>query len=163
MTLEVWKVGRCHEAKYCETIFKVRQPFLIIMEEIIWTWSPEDCTLWILVGDGGYAYDPFNLAQQDCEFLGKIYSIDVHKIPTYQDCAAPIISRIEDIPDEQRCHITRIAKGVCNGGSIIFEKDCDCYIKYVSLIDEDNIESAVAFIEPCKTLAGDHGKVVNQP
>ena len=146
-TLEEWKVvNNGHQVKciYKSTLFQVRMPFANHLGRNNLAWSPESQTLILLVGDGGYAYDPFNLAQKDSEFLGKMYSIDVDSIPKYDYTNAIVFSKFSDIHCDQLPFISRIAKGICNGGSIVYERT-DTWITYVTLIGQDNSESAVAF------------------
>lgn len=62
------------------TLLNLRRPFSNHNGFNSLNFSPETGKLVLTTGDGGSAYDPFNLSQDDLEIAGKIIEMDVDKI-----------------------------------------------------------------------------------
>ena len=105
--------------------------------------SPETGRLVLVTGDGGAAYDPFNLAQDDGEIAGKVIEIDVDRVPMYDE--APVASRFAELPPDVRAALAVVAKGVRNASGLSYQRAGGGFAKYLGQVGQDLTEAIFAF------------------
>ena len=107
--------------------------------------SPETGKLILTTGDGGSAYDPFNLSQDIMEIAGKIIEIDVNNNTFINN--PPIVTRFDELPATVQRNLSVMAKGVRNIPGISFQRYYDQYIKYLGNVGQNLIESIFSFTD----------------
>ncbi|XID94916.1 PQQ-dependent sugar dehydrogenase [Paenibacillaceae bacterium WGS1546] len=143
-TVEEWIVQSNGQPQRQRTLLNLRRPFFNHNGVNSLNFSPETGKLVLTTGDGGSAYDPFNLSQDDMEIAGKIIEIDVGK-PTFID-HPPVVTRFDELPVPIQETLTVIAKGVRNIPGISFQRFYHQYIKYAGNVGQDLVESIFSFI-----------------
>lgn len=142
-TLEEWILQDNGQPVRRRTLLSIRRPFMNHNGVNTLNFSPETGHLVLTTGDGGLAYDPFNLAQDNIEIAGKIVEIDVNMDVFIDD--APAITRFYELPDQIQQSMTVIAKGVRNITGIAYHRFNNSYIKYVGNVGQDLVESVFSF------------------
>ncbi|MFZ5644682.1 MAG: PQQ-dependent sugar dehydrogenase [Bacillota bacterium] len=143
-TVEEWVLQSNGYPQKRRTLLNLRRPFFNHNGVDSLNFSPETGKLVLTTGDGGSAYDPFNLSQDDNEIPGKIIEIDV-VMKTYID-NPPVVTRFSELPESVQKALTVIAKGVRNIVGISFQRVCNQYIKYIGNVGQDLVESIFSFI-----------------
>lgn len=143
-TVEEWILQSDGQPQRRRTLLNIRRPFLNHNGVNSLNFSPETGKLVLTTGDGGSAYDPFNLSQDDMEIAGKIIEIDVTK-NTFID-NPPVVTRFNELPVPIQETLTVIAKGVRNIPGISYQRYYNQYIKYVGNVGQDLVESIFSFI-----------------
>lgn len=144
-TVEEWILQSNGQPEKRRTLLNLRRPFLNHNGVNSLNFSPETRKLILTTGDGGSAYDPFNLSQNDMEILGKILEIDVTK-NTFIDNPS-VVTRFNELPTPIQETLTVIAKGIRNIPGISFQRLNGQYIKYVGNVGQDLVESIFAFVQ----------------
>ncbi|MNO57597.1 hypothetical protein D3C76_481380 [compost metagenome] len=144
-TVEEWILQSNGQPQKRRTLLNIRRPFLNHNGVNSLNFSPETGKLVLTTGDGGSAYDPFNLSQDDMEIAGKIIEIDVGK-NTFID-NPPVVTRFNELPMPIQETLTVIAKGVRNIPGITFQRFYNQYIKYVGNVGQDLVESIFSFLQ----------------
>ena len=143
-TVEEWGLQSNGQSRKRRTLLNLRRPFLNHNGVNSLNFSPESGKLILTTGDGGSAYDPFNLSQDDMEIAGKIIEIDVGK-NTFID-NPPVVTRFNELPIPIQETLTVMAKGVRNIPGISFQRFNNCYIKYAGNVGQDLVESIFSFV-----------------
>ncbi len=141
-TVEEWIVS--NKTKKLRTILNLRRPFSTHNGFNSLNFSPETGKLVLTTGDGGSAYDPFNLSQNDMEIAGKIIEIDINKNRFIDN--PPITSRFNELPIPLQKILTVIGKGIRNTSGISYQKINNKYIKYIGNVGQRLVESIFSFI-----------------
>lgn len=97
-TLEEWIFQDNGRSARRRTLLNLRRPFMNHNGVNTLNFSPETGRLILTTGDGGLAYDPFNLAQSNIEIAGKIVEIDV-SMDVFND-DIPVITRFNELPEQ---------------------------------------------------------------
>ncbi len=143
-TVEEWVLQSNGQPQKKRTLLNLRRPFFNHNGVNSLNFSPETGKLVLTNGDGGSAYDPFNLSQDDNEIAGKIIEIDVDKKIIIDN--PPVVTGFNELPKSIQEILTVIAKGVRNIVGISFQRVCDQYIKYVGNVGQHLVESIFSFI-----------------
>jgi len=143
-TVEEWILQSNGQPQKRRTLLNIRRPFLNHNGVNSLNFAPETGKLVLTTGDGGSAYDPFNLSQDDMEIAGKIIEIDVVK-NTFID-NPPVATRFNELPVPIQETLTVIAKGVRNIPGISFQRIFNQYIKYTGNVGQDLVESIFSFV-----------------
>ncbi|USK28883.1 PQQ-dependent sugar dehydrogenase [Bacillus sp. CMF21] len=143
-TIEEWILQSNGQPQKRRTLLNLRRPFSTHNGFNSLNFSPETRKLVLTTGDGGSAYDPFNLSQDDLEIAGKIIEIDVGK-NTYIN-NPPIVTRFNELPTTIQETLMVMAKGVRNIPGISFQKFNNQYIKYAGNVGQALVESIFSFV-----------------
>jgi len=143
-TVEEWILYNNGETRRRRTLLKLRRPFMNHNGVNSLNFSPESGRLVLTTGDGGSAYDPFNLSQNNMEIAGKIIEIDV-SMDIYVDPIPPV-TRFNELDLQILESITVIAKGGRNLTGIAYQKFSNYIIKYVGNVGQDLVESIFSFV-----------------
>lgn len=143
-TVEEWVYQQKSQPQKRRTLLNIRRPFLNHNGVNSLNFSPETGKLVLTTGDGGSAYDPFNLSQDDMEIAGKIIEIDVGKNTFINN--PPVVTRFNELPVPIQDTLTVIAKGVRNIPGISYQRFYNLYIKYVGNVGQDLVESIFSFV-----------------
>ncbi|GIP39856.1 glucose dehydrogenase [Paenibacillus sp. J31TS4] len=143
-TVEEWILRSNGQPQRRRTLLNIRRPFLNHNGVNSLNFSPETGKLVLTTGDGGAAYDPFNLSQDMMEIAGKIIEIDVgmHSFIDHP----PAVTRFNELPDSIQNMLTVIAKGVRNITGISYQRYHNHYNKYVGNVGQDLVESIFSFV-----------------
>ncbi len=144
-TVEEWALQSNGQPRKRRTLLNLRRPFLNHNGVNSLNFSPETGRLVLTTGDGGSAYDPFNLSQDDMEIAGKIIEIDVARYPFIE--SPPVVTRFNELPASIQEALTVIAKGVRNIPGIAYQRNYHQYIKYAGNVGQDLVESIYAFVQ----------------
>ena len=144
-TVEEWNLQSNGQPQKRRTILNVRRPFMNHNGINSLNFSPETGKLVLTNGDGGSAYDPFNLSQNNMEIAGKIIEIDVGKNPTFNNSA--VVTRFNELPLPIQESLSVMAKGVRNMVGISFQRYYNQYLKYVGNVGQDLAESIFSFVQ----------------
>lgn len=145
MTVEEWILQSNGQPRKRRTLLNLRRPFFNHNGVNSLNFSPETGKLVLTTGDGGSAYDPFNLSQDDMEIAGKIIEIDVGKNTSIYN--PPVVTRFNELPATILETLTIIAKGVRNIPGISFQRYYNQYIKYAGNVGQDLVESIFSFVQ----------------
>jgi hypothetical protein len=143
-TVEEWILQSNGQAQKRRTLLNLRRPFSNHNGFNSLNFSPESGKLVLTTGDGGGAYDPFNLSQDDLEIAGKIIEMDVSKNTSINNPA--IVTRFNELSPTIQDTLTVMAKGVRNISGISFQKLTHQYIKYAGNVGQDLVESIFSFV-----------------
>lgn len=143
-TVEEWILQENGQPQKRRTLLNIRRPFLNHNGVNSLNFSPETGRLILTTGDGGSAYDPFNLSQDDMEIAGKIIEIDVAKNTFAGN--PPVVTRFHELPVPIQETLTVMAKGVRNIPGISFQRYYNQFIKYVGNVGQDLVESIFSFV-----------------
>ena len=143
-TVEEWNLQTNGQPQKRRTLLNLRRPFFNHNGVNSLNFSPETGKLVLTTGDGGSAYDPFNLSQDDMEIAGKIIEIDVVKNTFINN--PPVVTRFSELPAPIQETLTVIAKGVRNIPGISYQRFYNQYIKYVGNVGQHWEESIYSFI-----------------
>lgn len=144
-TVEEWILQPSGQPEKRRTLLNLRRPFLNHNGVNSLNFSPETSKLILTTGDGGSGYDPFNLAQDDMEILGKIIEIDISTNTSNDN--PPVVTRFNELPTLIQETLTVMAKGVRNIPGISFQQLNSQYIKYVGNVGQDLVESIYSFVQ----------------
>lgn len=144
-TVEEWILQSNGQSQKRRTLLNLRRPFANHNGVNSLNFSPETGRLVLTTGDGGSAYDPFNLSQNNMEIAGKIIEIDVEKITNISN--PPVVTRFNELPIPIQETLTVIAKGVRNIPGISFQRFYNQYIKYVGNVGQALVESIYSFVQ----------------
>jgi len=142
-TVEEWVFQSSGQALKRRTLLNLRRPFMNHNGVNTLNFSPDTGRLILTTGDGGSAYDPFNLSQDIMEIAGKIIAIDVNKDVMIGE--PPVASRFDELPPPLQDMLTVVAKGVRNIPGISFQRLYDRYVKYVGNVGQDLVEAIFLF------------------
>lgn len=142
-TVEEWVLQSNGQPQKRRTLLNLRRPFFNHNGVNSLNFSPETNKLVLTTGDGGSAFDPFNLSQDDNEIAGKIIEIDVFKETCIYN--PPVVTRFNELPISIQGILTVTAKGVRNIVGISFQNIHNQYIKYVGNVGQDLVESIFSF------------------
>ncbi|MFC5404804.1 PQQ-dependent sugar dehydrogenase [Cohnella soli] len=145
-TVEEWMLQANGQPHKRRTLLNIRRPFLNHNGINSLNFSPETGKLVLTTGDGGSAFDPFNLSQNDMEIAGKIIEIDVRMNTSIDN--PPVVTRFNELPAPIQETLTVIAKGVRNIPGISYQRINHAYIKYVGIVGQDLVESIFSFVHP---------------
>ncbi|MFC3749541.1 PQQ-dependent sugar dehydrogenase [Paenibacillus sp. GCM10012306] len=143
-TVEEWILQSNGQPQKRRSLLNIRRPFLNHNGINTLNFSPETGKLVLTTGDGGSAYDPFNLSQDIMEIAGKVIEIDVG-IHTLIDNPT-VVTRFHELPEPIQEMLTVIAKGGRNLTGISFQRFNNKYIKYVGSVGQDLVESIFSFV-----------------
>ncbi|MDQ0201100.1 PQQ-dependent sugar dehydrogenase [Neobacillus ginsengisoli] len=143
-TVEEWSLQSNGQPQKRRTLLNLRRPFLNHNGVNSLNFSPETGKLVLTTGDGGAAYDPFNLSQDNMEIAGKIIEMDVVKNTFINN--PPVVTRFNELPAPIQETLTVMAKGVRNIPGISFQRFYNQYIKYVGNVGQDLVESIFSFV-----------------
>jgi hypothetical protein len=143
-TVEEWILESNGQPQKRRTLLNIRRPFLNHNGVNSLNFSPETGKLVLTTGDGGSAYDPFNLSQDIMEIAGKVIEIDV-SIHTFIDNLT-VVTRFNELPESIQEMLTIIAKGGRNLTGISFHKFNNLYMKYAGNVGQDLVESVFSFV-----------------
>jgi len=143
-TVEEWILQSNGQPQKRRTLLTIRRPFLNHNGVNTLNFSSETGKLVLTTGDGGSAYDPFNLSQDIMEIAGKVIEIDV-TIHTFIDNPT-VVTRFNELPVPIQEILTVIAKGGRNFTGISFQRINNKYIKYVGSVGQDLVESVFSFV-----------------
>lgn len=142
-TVEEWILQNDDQPRRRRTLLNLRRPFANHNGVNSLNFSPETGRLVLTTGDGGSAYDPYNLSQNIMEIAGKIIEIDVSMDVFFDD--VPVVTRFEELPEQIQATLTVIAKGGRNLTGIAYHRFNNYYIKYVGNVGQDLVESIFSF------------------
>ncbi|WP_456279406.1 PQQ-dependent sugar dehydrogenase [Bacillus sp. AK128] len=143
-TVEEWVLQTNDEPRKRRTLLNLRRPFFNHNGVNSLNFSPETGKLVLTSGDGGSAYDPFNLSQDNMEIAGKIIEIDISKNTFITD--PPVVTQFNELPTPIQETLTVIAKGVRNIPGISFQRFNNNYVKYVGNVGQELAESIFSFV-----------------
>lgn len=143
-TVEEWMLQSNGQPQRRRTLLNIRRPFLNHNGVNSLNFSPETGKLVLTTGDGGSAYDPFNLSQNMMEIAGKIIEIDVG-MHSFVD-NPPVVTRFNELPESIQRMLTVIAKGLRNITGISYQRRQNHYMKYVGNVGQDLVESVFSFV-----------------
>lgn len=143
-TVEEWILPSKGQPQKRRTILNIRRPFLNHNGVHSLNFSPETGKLVLTTGDGGSAYDPFNLSQDLMEIAGKVIEMDVG-IHTSIDNPT-VVTRFNELPGPIQEMLTVIVKGGRNLTGISFQKINNHYIKYVGNVGQELVEAIFSFV-----------------
>lgn len=143
-TVEEWILQSNGQPQRRRTLLNIRRPFLNHNGVNSLNFSPETGKLVLTTGDGGSAYDPFNLSQDIMEIAGKIIEIDVGMNSFIDN--PPVVTRFSELPESIQNMLTVIAKGVRNITGISYQRHHNYYMKYVGNVGQDLVESIFSFV-----------------
>ncbi|WP_240421983.1 PQQ-dependent sugar dehydrogenase [Paenibacillus periandrae] len=143
-TVEEWILQSNGQPQKRRALLNIRRPFLNHNGVNSLSFSPETGKLVFTIGDGGSAYDPFNLSQDIMEIAGKIIEIDVG-IHTLIDNPT-VVTRFNELPGPIQEMLTVIVKGGRNLTGISFQRVNNTFIKYVGNVGQDLVESIFSFV-----------------
>jgi len=143
-TVEEWILPSNGQPHRRRTLLNVRRPFLNHNGVNSLNFSPETGKLVLTTGDGGSAYDPFNLSQNIMEIAGKIIEIDVDRNVFIHN--PPVVTRFNELPVPIQETLTVIAKGVRNITGISYQRFVNKYVKYVGIVGQELVESVFSFV-----------------
>mgnify|MGYP001164623106 CR=1 FL=1 len=143
-TVEEWILQSNGQHQKRRTLLNLRRPFLNHNGVNSLNFSPETGKLVLTTGDGGSAYDPFNLSQDMMEIAGKIIEMDVGMNIFIEN--PPVVTRFNELPEPIQSMLTVIAKGVRNIPGITFQRFHNGYMKYVGNVGQELVESIFSFI-----------------
>ncbi|WP_435924157.1 PQQ-dependent sugar dehydrogenase [Paenibacillus sp. DYY-L-2] len=143
-TVEEWILQPNGQPQRRRTLLNIRRPFLNHNGVNSLNFSPETGKLVLTTGDGGSAYDPFNLSQDIMEIAGKIIEIDVGMNSFIDN--PPVVTRFSELPESIQNMLTVIAKGVRNITGISYQRHHNYYMKYVGNVGQDLVESIFSFV-----------------
>ena len=138
-TVEEWVFQHNSQPIRRRTLLNIRRPFMNHNGVNALNFSPETGHLVLTTGDGGSAYDPFNLAQNNMEIVGKIIEIYV-SMDVFID-NIPVVTRFDELPQQIQQSLSVIAKGVRNITGISYHKINNYYLKYVGNVGQDMVEA----------------------
>ncbi|WP_412066992.1 PQQ-dependent sugar dehydrogenase [Paenibacillus sp. alder61] len=144
-TVEEWILQSNGQPQRRRTLLNIRRPFLNHNGVNSLNFSPETGKLVLTTGDGGSAYDPFNLSQDWMEIAGKIIEIDVG-MNSFID-HPPVVTRFNELPESIQNMLTVTAKGVRNITGISYQRHYNYYMKYVGNVGQDLVESIFSFVQ----------------
>jgi len=144
-TIEEWILPSNGQPQMRRTLLRLRRPFMNHNGYNSLTFSPETGRLVITTGDGGSAFDPFNLSQDNLEISGKIIEMDISKNIGINP--PPIVTRFNELPTTIQETLTVIAKGVRNMSSPSFQRIQNQFVKYAGNVGQDLVESIFAFVQ----------------
>ncbi|MNV14432.1 hypothetical protein D3C71_1051170 [compost metagenome] len=144
-TVEEWILPSNWQPQRRRTLLNIRRPFLNHNGVNSLNFSPETGKLVLTTGDGGSAYDPFNLSQDIMEIAGKIIEIDI-SMNSFID-NPPVVTRFNELPESIQNMLTVTAKGVRNIPGISYQRHHHQYIKYTGNVGQDLVESIFAFVQ----------------
>lgn len=142
-TVEEWVFQHNSQPIRRRTLLNIRRPFMNHNGVNALNFSPETGHLVLTTGDGGSAYDPFNLAQNNMEIAGKIIEIYV-SMDVFID-NVPVVTRFDELPQQIQQSLSVIAKGVRNITGISYHKINNYYLKYVGNVGQDMVEAIFSF------------------
>ncbi|MFF2886257.1 glucose dehydrogenase [Paenibacillus sp. NPDC057967] len=143
-TVEEWILPLNGQPQMRRTLLHIRRPFLNHNGVNSLNFSPETGRLVLTTGDGGSAYDPFNLSQNMMEIAGKIIEIDVAMHAFTEP--PPVVTRFNELPVPIQETLTVIAKGVRNIPGISYQRFNNKYVKYAGNVGQELIESVFSFV-----------------
>ncbi|WP_438431462.1 PQQ-dependent sugar dehydrogenase [Gorillibacterium sp. sgz500922] len=143
-TVEEWTLQPTGQPHRRRTLLNLRRPFLNHNGVNSLNFSPETGKLVLTTGDGGSAYDPFNLSQDLMEIAGKIIEIDV-SMNGFVD-HPPAVTRFQELPESVQRALTVMAKGVRNIPGISYQRHRNHYRKYVGNVGQELVESIYSFV-----------------
>lgn len=143
-TVEEWILQPNGQPQRRRTLLNIRRPFLNHNGVNSLNFSPETGKLVLTTGDGGSAYDPFNLSQDIMEIAGKIIEIDVG-MNSFID-HPPVVTRFNELPESIQNMLTVTAKGVRNITGISYQRHHNYYMKYIGNVGQDLVESIFSFV-----------------
>ncbi|QNK55956.1 sorbosone dehydrogenase family protein [Paenibacillus sp. PAMC21692] len=143
-TVEEWILLPNGQPQKRRILLNLRRPFLNHNGINSLNFSPETGKLVLTTGDGGSAYDPFNLSQDMMEIAGKIIEIDV-SLNTFTG-TPPVVTRFNELPVPTQESLTVIAKGVRNITGISYQRFNNRYVKYAGNVGQDLVESVFSFV-----------------
>ena len=126
------------------TLLKIKQPFYNNNGINNLSYSIENSCLIIGIGDGGFEYDPFNLAQDDDSVYGKLISIDTYRIKRCDDDISPV-TYMHELKEQHGTCVKVLAKGLRNPGKLTQEYHNNQCIKYQTNMGQNTLESIYAF------------------
>ncbi len=144
-TVEEWILQPNAQPQRRRTLLNIRRPFLNHNGVNSLNFSPETGKLVLTTGDGGSAYDPFNLSQDMMEIAGKIIEIGVG-MNSFID-HPPVVTRFNELPESIQNMLTVTAKGVRNITGISYQRHHNYYMKYVGNVGQDLVESIFSFVQ----------------
>lgn len=142
-TVDEWILQRNGQPRRRRTLLNLRRPFANHNGINSLNFSPESGRLVLTTGDGGLAYDPFNLAQNILEIAGKIIELDVSMDVFIDDL--PVVTRFDELSEQMRQSLTVIAKGVRNISGISYHRFNNYFLKYVGIVGQDLVEAIYSF------------------
>lgn len=143
-TVEEWSIMTDDAApEKLKTILNLRRPFMNHNGVNSLTFSPETGKLILATGDGGSAYDPFNLSQNLMEIAGKVIEIDVDM--QINNLNPPVVTRFDELPINIQETLTVIAKGIRNSTGLVYQWNTEQFVKYIGQVGQDLVESIYLF------------------
>ncbi|WP_066307891.1 sorbosone dehydrogenase family protein [Bacillus sp. FJAT-29814] len=143
-TVEEWILQNNGQPQKRRTLLNLRRPFMNHNGVNSLNFSPETGKLVLTTGDGGSAFDPFNLSQDNLEIAGKIIEVDVVKNTFISN--PPIVTRFNELPLPIQETLTVIAKGVRNIPGISYQRFYNQYVKYAGQVGQELVESIFSFV-----------------
>lgn len=143
-TVEEWVLQNNGQPTRRRTLLNLRRPFMNHNGVNSLNFSPETGKLVLTTGDGGSAYDPFNMAQNNIEIAGKIIEIDV-SMDVFID-NVPVVTRFDELPVQIQQSLTVLAKGVRNIPGIAYHRLNNYFLKYVGNVGQDLVEAIFSFV-----------------
>ena len=143
-TIQEWKL-KDDKSTLKRTYLRIKQPFANHNGINTLTWSPELNTLLVSLGDGGFAYDPFNLSQNPNDVYGKIISVNVNKYKP--KCDIEPITRFSELHHEAKKYIGPLAKGLRNPAGIDHIRIGKRFLKYLIDVGQNVTEEINAFYD----------------
>ncbi|RJE85077.1 glucose dehydrogenase [Paenibacillus sp. 1011MAR3C5] len=144
-TVEEWILPSNGQPQRRRTLLNIRRPFLNHNGVNSLNFSPETGKLVLTTGDGGSAYDPFNLSQNMMEIAGKIIEIDVG-MNAFIDHPS-VVTRFNELSVPIQETLTVIAKGVRNITGISYQRFNNKYVKYAGNVGQELVESVFSFVQ----------------
>lgn len=140
-TIEEWQLNG-NEAIKKKTILNIIRPFCNHNGVNTLTFLPNNPKLIFSNGDGGFAFDPFDLSQNDSEIFGKIIEINIDNLKSSFDSP---ITKFIDIPEDLRSIYKILGKGIRNASGITYQLINDEYYYFLGQVGQNLVESVYTF------------------
>lgn len=141
--IEEWRYTGNNQSAMTKTLLRLRRPFMNHNGVNTLNFSPETGHLIFDNGDGGSAYDPFNMSQNNMEIAGKAIGIQLALHPGI--LADTIVSRFDELSDPVLNSMYLMIKGIRNSCGVVFTKHNDTYLKFIGNVGQDVVESIFTF------------------
>ena len=140
-----WRPFGTNPVQFENTILRIRWPFTNNNGRDALSWDRQHNRLLVATGDGGGLYDPFNLAQNDNELLGKVLSLNIIRLRQWAKYRTEPVSRLSDIEEAYRNDVLIVAKGIRSSTAPISENIGNRFIRYLAQVGEVGQESGYSW------------------
>jgi len=141
--VEEWKFTNITTIKRVRRFLSIKHPFFNHVSINNLFWVVELNRLLLLTGDGGFRDAPFNLAQDDAFFHGKVIALDVDA-DAWKNYMPKPIARFDELSPEIRKLCVVLIKGFRNWSGISEYKKDATTIRFFGQPGQDAVEAIYA-------------------